>query len=211
MASSMMHLAIIEKLSHSINFKDINRLRIGSILPDACLKGNSHFKKTSDNLNMYDLELYRNKYLQKMKEDDLYLGYYLHLIQDAIHRRMVYHEYNWDSTIKENVNKLHNDYVILNNYVISKYMLDKNILKNIDISKESINDIGEFDLEKLVNDIKKQFDITNNDSIFFFTKEMTDTYINNAYKLCLSEIKNIYDEKECINNISLSYYKKQKL
>ena len=90
-------------------------------------------------------------------------------------------------------------------------MLDKNILKNIDISKESINDIGEFDLEKLVNDIKKQFDITNNDSIFFFTKEMTDTYINNAYKLCLREIKNIYDEKECINNISLSYHKKQKL
>ena len=52
-----------------------------------------------------------------MKKDDLYLGYYLHLIQDMLYRRVMYGEHGWNSSVPGNVEKLHRDYEILNEYV----------------------------------------------------------------------------------------------
>lgn len=37
----------------------------------------------------------RSRFLFKMVEDDLYLGYYLHLIQDLFFRNFVYHRCHW--------------------------------------------------------------------------------------------------------------------
>jgi len=44
MASSIMHLAVINELARRFQFKDQNRLRFGAILPDAGTKDVSHLK-----------------------------------------------------------------------------------------------------------------------------------------------------------------------
>ncbi len=37
---------------------------------------------------------------EQMKTDELYLGYYLHLIQDIFYRRYVYSEHHFNSSIQ---------------------------------------------------------------------------------------------------------------
>ena len=63
------------------------------------------------------LECFRDRYGKYMKKDDLYLGYYLHLIQDMLYRRVMYGEHGWNSSVPGNVEKLYRDYEILNEYV----------------------------------------------------------------------------------------------
>ncbi|SFP84429.1 hypothetical protein SAMN04487928_109119 [Butyrivibrio proteoclasticus] len=38
-----------------------------------------------------------------MRQDDLYLGYYLHLVQDMCYRHFVYDKYHWNPMIPGNV------------------------------------------------------------------------------------------------------------
>ena len=45
MASSMIHLAIVQEMRKKVSFRDINRLFLGVILPDGAVAGNSHLKK----------------------------------------------------------------------------------------------------------------------------------------------------------------------
>ena len=68
MASSMIHLAITQCMTKEIEFKNLDRIRLGSILPDGAISGNSHLKKTicNDTRMTYDLEFYRDKYSEQM-------------------------------------------------------------------------------------------------------------------------------------------------
>ena len=79
----------------------------------------SHLKKKicENTRYTYDLEFFRDRYGKYMEKDDLYLGYYLHLIQDMLYRRFMYEEHGWNSSAPGNVEKLHRDYEILNEYV----------------------------------------------------------------------------------------------
>lgn len=119
MASSMIHLAIVQEMRKKVSFRDINRLFLGVILPDGAVAGNSHLKKKicENTRYTYDLEFFRDRYGKYMEKDDLYLGYYLHLIQDMLYRRFMYGEHGWNSSAPGNVEKLHRDYEILNEYV----------------------------------------------------------------------------------------------
>ena len=67
-----------------------------------------------------DFELFRSKYGELMKTDDLYLGYYLHLVQDICYRHFVYDKYKWNPMIPGNVEKLHKDYSIIKIYVATR-------------------------------------------------------------------------------------------
>ncbi len=92
MASNIIHYAITCELIKRRQFDNPDRLKLGSILVDAGYNGNSHMKISvaGGHKNTYDLDGYRITYGELMKQDDLYLGYYLHLIQDFIYRHFVY-------------------------------------------------------------------------------------------------------------------------
>ena len=45
MASSMMHLAVVQEMKKKIRFQNAERLDLGVILPDAAVDGNSHLKE----------------------------------------------------------------------------------------------------------------------------------------------------------------------
>ena len=46
MASSMIHLAIVQGMRKEVSFRDINRLFLGVILPDGAVAGNGHTGNT---------------------------------------------------------------------------------------------------------------------------------------------------------------------
>ena len=85
MASSIIHLAVTNELIKRYSFRNINRLKFGVVVVDAGYNGNSHLKiNVLDGLKKtYDFDSFRQLFGSKMREDDFYLGYYLHLVQDA--------------------------------------------------------------------------------------------------------------------------------
>lgn len=198
MASSIIHYAITCELIKRRQFHNPDRLKLGSILVDSGYNGNNHMKISvaGGHKKTYDLDGYRSIYGELMKQDDLYLGYYLHLIQDIIYRHFVYDKYHWNPLIPGNVEKLHRDYAIGNYYVVQKYRLKNEVIIPADFDEEPINQICTFDLDSLVQNMNSYFIPIEEDDIFFFTKEMTDKYIAEAVEYCGRELDNLECQKE---------------
>ena len=190
MASSTVHLAIIEELLRKRKFRDPERLRFGSILPDFRKGGNSHLSKylCEGAKKTNDLIGFREMFFDKMCTDDLYLGYYLHLFQDIGYRHFVYDKYEWDPMREGNVDRLHNDYAIVNPYIVSKYALCKEITVPDGFEEEPLSGIAEFDTDNLLKAIKEYVTTITEGSPFFFTKEMTDSFIAESVEACMEEL-----------------------
>jgi len=189
MASSIIHLAVTNELIKHHAFKDENRLKFGAILPDAGKGKAGHVNKFiwGRNKKSYDFEFFRNKFGELMRQDDLYLGYYLHLVQDICYRHFVYDKYHWNPMIPGNVEKLHKDYSIINFYVAEKYNLKNDITVPVNFDSEPINDLCSFDVKWLMDSMYGYFKEVDGE-IFFFTKEMADEYISEAVELCIREL-----------------------
>ena len=207
MASSIIHYAITCELIKRRQFNNPDRLKLGSILVDAGYNGNSHMKISvaGGHKKTYDLDGYKSTYGGLMKSDDLYLGYYLHLIQDIIYRHFVYDKYHWNPLIPGNVEKLHRDYAIGNFYVTQKYNLKNEVTIPVDFDKEPINQICSFDFDGLVQNMNSYFVPIEDDDIFFFTKEMTDEYIAEAVEYCLEELDNLDEQRDGADSYLLAW------
>lgn len=209
MASSMIHYAITCELIKKRHFHNPDRLKFGAVLVDAGYRGNSHMKISvaGGHKNTYDFDSYRNRYGNLMKTDDLYLGYYLHLVQDVIYRHFVYDKYHWNPAVPGNVVKLHKNYAIGNYYVIHKYGLKNELTIPFDFEREPINQLCIFDLDGLVQRMNAYFvPVTDND-LFFFTKEMTDEYISEAVEYCLRELDDLDRAKAGIDGYTAAWDK----
>ena len=163
------------------------------MLPDAGEKNLGHLKikipETNKRTYTYDFDRFREKFQNLLKTDDLYLGYYLHLIQDICYRHFVYDRYHWNPTVPGNVEKLHRDYAITNHYVVVKYHLKNDIVIPDDFDMEPINELCSFDTKWLTESLDTYFRTVTDGDIFFFTKEMTDEFIFEAVELCNKELQ----------------------
>lgn len=214
MASRVMHLAIANEIMKQVQINDIDRFRLGIILPDAYKHNiqsatDSHLKYTTENgtKKTYKLAWFRKTYGERMKTDELYLGYYLHLIQDTIFRYFVYSLHNWDPYPKGNIERLHNDYKLLNNYVVNEYNISNSLVIPQDINEELIFDIYPFDTKQLSADFKKDFEPYSDGEAFFFTQKMADEYIKMATEKCLEEIKALENGTLTMNELEWAWDK----
>ena len=210
MASRIIHLAITDLLSKKYGYKDKNRLELGSILPDAATGGNSHLKISiyDGTKKTYDLTCFRSDFLSKILEDDLYLGYYLHLVQDMYFRDFVYNRYNWNPLPPGNVEKLHNDYALINQYVIQKYALSDTITVPASFDKEPLNKLGRFSIYEFLADMKGDFQRHLTGTPFFFTKEMADEFIAYACEKCAQEIYSLFHDLTCLDERTLAWQRR---
>lgn len=214
MASRVMHLAIANEIMKQAQIEDVERFRLGIILPDAYKHNiqsatDSHLKYTTEDgtKKTYKLAWFRETYGERMKTDELYLGYYLHLIQDTIFRYFVYSLHNWDPYPKGSIEHLHNDYKLLNNYVVNEYNISNSLIIPQDINDEPIFEIYPFDIEQLSVDFKTDFEPYNNDHAFFFTRKMADEFIKMATEKCLEEIKALENDTSTINELEWAWDK----
>lgn len=211
MGSIMMHLAISNKLKDLIEIKDVNRFLIGSILPDGVTsnyasKSNSHYKIILDNeKKTFDLNGFRIEFKDEILSDDLYLGYYLHLVQDLVNRIMVYDNYNWDPKFPGKVEKLHNDYALLNPYLVEKYKVVNNLKLPKSFENEEINKIHLFKAKDLVEELKYHFQPYDKGDIFFFTKSMVDEYIERCIDACTKELERFKNNEPLLEILTYTW------
>ena len=212
MASSMMHLAVVQEMKKKIRFQNAERLDLGVILPDAAVDGNSHLKRSicGGTKDTYDLEFFREKFGEQMKQDDLYLGYYLHLVQDLYYRNYLYVENNWNSAIPGNVEKLHHDYCVLNGRISQRYGLSKDKISALDITTEPICELAVFDAPGFVVEVQQQFATVSEESLFVLTAEMAEEYIRRAAEFCIKEMENLRNGKNGLDSIAYAWKKPEK-
>lgn len=195
MASRIMHMAVTKIISEKWQIKDWNRFLLGAVLPDVYREGDtsheSHLKILirGGGWVTYDLTSFKKRYGKRMTEDSLYLGYYLHLVQDLIFRDFVYNEHHWNPAAAGNIERLHNDYRLINSYIIKKYGLRNELAIPSDFEKEPINALYPFGIHRLCDDLKSDFSAPSHGDIFFFTKEMADSFIRRACDICGKELQ----------------------
>ena len=194
MASRIIHLAITNELSQQYEFSNIDRLYFGTIIPDGVSSCQeyilSHFKlRISDTgKRSYNLTEYKEKFGNLLKVDDLYLGYYLHLIQDLLYRHFMYDRYHWNPKPDGNIERLHDDYKQINAYVISKYVLHSDIHVPNGFASEKINELADFEPDRFIQELKNDFERIEYKERFFFTDNMVDEYIQWAVEYCKKEL-----------------------
>ena len=201
MASSIVHLAVTDELIKRNDFSDTNRLKFGSVIPDAGDKIPSHLKVSimDGRKKTYDFDRFRALYGKRMLSDDLYMGYYLHLVQDALYRHFVYDTYHWDPSPPGNIERLHKDYSAVNCYVIRKYGLVNDLEVPDGFEREDINRLCAFDVQGFMSELAAYFLPAAEEPVFFFTKEMSDEFIAEAAEYCCKEIRKIRNGESGIN------------
>lgn len=120
----------------------------------------------------YDLTAFRSRFGRKVMTDDLYLGYYLHLVQDLLFRGFIYGKYNWDPHTDGNIDRLHDDYRKANTYLSKRHGLTFNIVLPENLNAEELSHIAEFKprefLAEMYSDYKQNSgDLTKESPAFF--------------------------------------------
>lgn len=205
MGSLIMHLCIANKLKDKYKFSD--KFVIGSLMPDLLKMAGKDKEKTH-----YLEEVIENsgvkhlpnvlKYEDENRENitsEKVLGYATHLVQDKVWfdnyigkyakldandtEKVEYLQYNQVKSDKEFSNDIYKDYDNINRYIIDKYNLDvnhvKQKIKEIAPDKELADKI-----DKCFSVSKEYKDNTNT----FITKEDVDTYIKEAVRKSSIEI-----------------------
>lgn len=207
MASAIMHMAISDRVLREFPEIDRNRFLLGSMLPDAAVGGNGHRKINvcEETKKTYDLPGFREQFRGQLKTDALYLGYYLHLVQDLVYRDYVYRIHHWDPRPEGNVERLHNDYAITNRYIIERYGLKPDIALPDGIAEEPLFADCRFDLEGFLRNFRNYFTEQPDGDIFFFTKEMTDECIGLCLKRCIAEVNALKAGEGYIDEIAFAW------
>ncbi len=212
MASRLIHLAVADRLLCKVHIDDPARFRLGSILPDAkidsALRAAPHFQTVlPSGLTTYELGRFLALYGERMASDSLYLGYYLHLIQDMVYRRFMYSIPNWDARIPENIVQLHSDYRKINRYIIESHNLKNGVTAPKDFESEDINLRFDFDICRFLSELEADFEIIQEGKYHHFTPEMAEEYLAQAVDACLHELKALREGLPLCDELAMAWGK----
>ena len=181
MAQRMIHYLFGRLLSESAVIKDKERFLLGSLLPDAysdtAERDAAHYIVRDGKSAMFDFARFRADFSEYIVRDGLYLGYYMHLIEDAFYRSFAAEKQIRKPETAEGLAFLHGDYHILNGYIVRKYVLSFGLDASADISGEAINSIARFDVKRLIREIEADFNEEITGETTYITTSSVDEFI----------------------------------
>lgn len=213
MASRLIHYLIAEEIAKANNKLDRDRFVYGAILPDLSLHEDGSYDKThygeklmEDKRKGINWHNFRDKYHQSMHEDSLYLGYYCHLIMDALWVSKITNQYirvHPYPERKEYYKKSYADYKILNYLLSTEYKIQYHIplieLTDIDDINMGLRDSFFDGLKSDINESVKHVNL----DLQLYPYDMIIDYINQAKELCMNEIEYFLNGKEFLNPSNL--------
>ena len=201
MAQRLIHYLLGEMLSKEIELKNKERFLLGSVMPDAYkelkYRDKTHFANRTDG-TYFDFNLFREKFGRQMNEDDLYLGYYMHLVEDVFYRQFIHRDQFRVPNGSEEVLILHNDYHILNSYIVSKYNCQNILQDKINLDSEKIMEIAEFRIDEFLHNLAGDFSDKTQGETVFVTEEMLDQFIEEYVLIMLEELRAVKNGKSLL-------------
>ena len=194
----MMHIAIAEKLTGKIS----SDFRLGCIIPDAAGQQSHYRARSAEGLKYFDLVRFRSEFTERLRGDDFCLGFYMHLLQDMLYRTFLYREKNWETQTPGNVEKLHNDYRLLNPYLSQKYGIANDLFLPEHLCGHPLLPDR---AEAFLTEFRTQFEPVEHGELFFLTEAMADEFIERAVLLCEKELNALRGCGECINPLDYAY------
>ena len=209
MAQRTIHYAFGEIFSKQINLKDKNRFLLGSVMPDAYAdvfdRDRTHYTTKTEDQVYFDFCAFREQYHELILKDDLYLGYYMHLAEDAFYRQFIYNGRFQMPRIREEVAILHNDYHILNSHIVNKYNIHNALKTPIDLEQESISKIATFIINEFIEDMSYDFKEQTIGETHFLTESMVDEFIDKYVPLGLEELQHIQSGKYTLQALDYAW------
>lgn len=198
MGSRIIHLIISKNIAKSLGLNS-KRFNFGNLLPDAHTKEpgakeRSHFNIPGSKLGdgkYIDYEYFLQKYNKRIK-DEVYLGYYSHLIADELWLKDVYGKYMLDenNNIKKELGvQYYRDYGVLNKMLIDKYGLKLDVEET---HHTSIEEVDYSTVSSLLGDLNSDFKgVSKQDKLVIFQESDIITYISKAIVVATEKIKEI--------------------
>jgi len=198
MASRIMHYLIGGILTKKIEIKDYDRFIFGTLMPDMSSHDDGSYNishiggiNESKRLKGIDWIRFYVKYQNKILSDDLYLGYYVHLIVDAYWLKHIQNKFIRNRPEEEKAVlrvKGYREMYFYNRLLIEKYGLINNLKV---IRNEEIEEINEVYIEPFVRKFEKDFLYSGRENMDFevYHYEEIMMFIQNACEKCIREIK----------------------
>lgn len=196
MAQRTIHYLFGEMISRQIKLKNKQRFLLGSILPDAIersYRNASHFKVKTDTCKYFDFTAFRNQYFDLIRQDDLYFGYYMHLVEDAFYRIFFCNNGFTMPKTKDEVVVLHHDYHILNSYIVNQYHLHNILEGTFSLKTEPISQIAPFQIDMFLQEMAQDFTEQTDGDPVYLTVDMLDNYVKTYLPLAIEAAKSIQD------------------
>ena len=196
MSSRIVHPAIAGEINKIHPLPEPERFSLGSILPDACPDKKAHYRKllAEGTRRTLDLSGFRGLYGDRLLSDSLYLGYYLHLLQDILFRNEIYEVVGFDPRPAGNIPQLHLDYRLTNRYVINKYGLTNLVRVPAGLEAEPLWQEWQFALTPFLEELARDFRDTPRGTPKYFTEAVADRLIHRSVRLCLQELEALRNE-----------------
>ena len=207
MASRILHLAAAKLVLDEYAPDDEKRFRLGSILPDAGERVSAHFRTEIDGgrKTIMALDDFRARFADKM-DDPLYLGYYLHLVQDIVFRKVFYLDHGWKTDSLEKIERLYADYRVLNTWAIKKFALRDDLTAPENFSAEPLAAVSRFELPEFLAELHADF-VTPPPpgECVYFTKAIAEEFLQRAVPLCLREIAALREGKTAVDEYAWAW------
>lgn len=213
MAQRTVHYLFADIIAKHVTLTNLQTFLLGSILPDAiepCDRDASHFKVRTDTHTYFDFVAFRNAYFDLMLQDDLYLGYYMHLVEDAFYRVFLYTDRITLPRTPEEVSVLHNDYHILNSYIVKKYQIQNRLANPISLENEPIGNIAPFHIDAFLKELAHDFNEQTTGNTKYLTESMLDEFIETYLPLAIEEVKSIKNGFSTLSTSDFSWLRKNK-
>ncbi|MBO6141668.1 MAG: hypothetical protein J6O40_07745 [Ruminococcus sp.] len=223
MASRVIHLAVAYELAARLDIKDKERFFFGHVLPDMIMgeyeyrlpaKKKTHFYTLLENgRKTYDFYRFYEDYRDKLS-DMLYLGYYVHLIEDNIFRQYLYYRVGLLKRRgeRELLDELYRDYHLLNPLLCERFRITLPTVPK-GIEKEDIVRRFDFQINEWLDDMKGDLDERPEGELMHFTRELIDEFINECSDVIEKEINSLKENRHylSINDYSIENYYKGEL
>lgn len=194
-----MHLAMGTELCRVCEINDRDRFLVGMLLPDAIITGDkktagTHYDRMTDECHkVMDFSLFYSEFEERIQSDELYLGYYLHLIEDCIFRKYIYYSLGLlEMRGREDfLQRLYRDYHSVNGYLVKKYNISSLPKAPEGMDREEINGIYSFEIKDFLldteNDLKDNY--LGNEK--YFSAENAEEVIRQCVHICSAEMNSL--------------------
>ena len=213
MAQRTIHYLLGEELI-GLGVRDVDRFRVGNLLPDAIedliFRDLTHYQTDTqiggETKRLSDFERFRREFAPLVETDGLYLGYYMHLIEDACYRRF------WNRVrfaprdmTRENVAVLHNDYHLLNRYIVSRYGIRNEIVFPENFEREPVNRIYPFLLRDFLDEMRGDYTENPQGTTHYLTETLLEEFLADARDTCREALRRILSGGEPMDPRSLTW------